>query len=74
LPLPVCRRMAIDSVGAQQHDTRLLHMLLRTVPRSDDGFQPVAVARTKPDLYSVPHPSSLAYPQDGWNHSSAPFH
>jgi hypothetical protein len=33
-------------------------MLLRAVPRSDHGFQPFAVARTKPDFNAFLHPLS----------------
>jgi chromate transporter len=36
-------------------------MLLRAVPRPDYGFQPLAVARPKPDLDALPHASRIAY-------------
>jgi hypothetical protein len=49
-------------------------MLLRAIPRPDYGFQPFAVARTKPDFNALSHPARLAYPRAGWNHSSAPIH
>jgi hypothetical protein len=63
LPLPVLPldRHGAEPVGAQQHNPRPPHVLLRTVPRSDHGFQPFAVARTKPDFYAFPHPHKLAH-------------
>jgi hypothetical protein len=71
--LPLDRHRA-DPFRAQQHDPRTPHMLLRAVPPPDDGFQPVAIPRTKPDLDAFSHPARLAHPQAGWNHSSAPIH
>ncbi len=71
--LPLDRHRA-DPIGAQQHDPSPPHMLLRAVARSDYGFQPFPVARTKPDLNAFPHPARLAHPRAGWNHSSAPIH
>jgi hypothetical protein len=49
-------------------------VLLRAVPRADNGFQPFPVARTKPDLNAFSHPARLAYPPARWNHSLAPIH
>jgi hypothetical protein len=71
LPLD-CHRA--DPIGAQQHDPRPPHMLLRAVPRADHRFQPFAVTRTKPDFDTFSHPTRLAYLRAGWNHSSAPIH
>jgi hypothetical protein len=47
--LPLDRHRA-EPLGAQQDDPCPPHMFLRTIPRSDDGFQPFPVARTKPDF------------------------
>jgi len=71
--LPLDRHGA-DPLGAQQDNPSPPNMLLRTVPRPDNGFQPFAVARTKPDLNTFSHPARLAYPRDRWNHSSASIH
>jgi hypothetical protein len=71
--LPLDRHRA-DPIGAQQHNPRPPHMLLRAVPRADHRFQPLSVARTKPDLYPLPHPARLAYLRACRNHSSAPIH
>jgi hypothetical protein len=49
-------------------------MLLRAVPRPDYGFQPLAVARPKPDLDALPHLSRIAYRREGRNRSSVPIH
>jgi hypothetical protein len=49
-------------------------MLLWAVPRSDHRFQPLPVARTKPDLNAFPHPARLAHSRARWNRSSAPIH
>jgi hypothetical protein len=71
--LPLDRHRA-DPGGTQQHDPSPPHMLLRTVPRPDHGFQPLTVARPKPDLDAFSHPARLACPRVGWNHSSASIH
>jgi hypothetical protein len=71
--LPLDRHRA-DPIGAEQHNPRPPHMLLRTVPRPDNGFKPLAVARPKRNFDTFPHPARLAYHRAGWNHSSAPLH
>jgi hypothetical protein len=71
--LPLDRHRAYP-FGAQQHNPRSPDMLLRAVPRADHRFQPLPVARTKPDLNAFPHPARLAYLRASWNHSSAPIH
>ena len=71
--LPLDRHCA-DPLGAQQHNPSPPHMLLRTVPRPDHGFQPFPVARTKPDLDAFPHPARLAHPRAAWNPSLASIH
>ena len=63
-----------DPFGAQEDNPSPPHMLLRAVPRPHNGLQPFAVSRTKPDFNTCSHPSRLAYPRAGWNHSSAPIH
>jgi hypothetical protein len=50
LPLD-CHRA--DPIGAQQHNPRPSHMLLRTVPRSDHDLQPFAIAHPKPNFNAL---------------------
>ena len=47
---------------------------LRVVRQLGHGFQPFAVARTKPDLDVFSRPARLAYPRTRRNRSSALFH
>jgi hypothetical protein len=63
-----------DPIGTQQDNPSPPHMLLRAVPRPDNLLKPSAISRTKPDFDTCSHPARLAYPQAGWNHSSAPIH
>ena len=71
--LPLDRHRA-DPVGAQQHNPRPPHMLLRAVPRADHSLKPLAVARTKPDFNACSHPGRFALVSVQWNHSLAPIH
>jgi hypothetical protein len=70
--LPLCLWTALPSRLSGM--CRRRYVLLRAVPRSDDGFVPLAVVRTQPDFNAFPHPAGLAHPQDHWNHSSAPIY
>jgi hypothetical protein len=67
-------RHRADPVGALQYNPRPPHVLLRAVPRADQSFQPLPLARTKQDFDTSPHPARLAYPCANWNHSSAPIY
>lgn len=51
------------SRGAQQHDPSPPHMFLRAVLRTDHGFLPLPVARTKPEFDAFSHPAKLTYPR-----------
>src|SRR5271154_7243148 len=71
--LPLDRHCA-HPIATQQDNPSPPHMLLRAVPRSDHGLQPLAITRSKPDFNAFSHPARLAYPRAYWNYSSAPIH
>jgi hypothetical protein len=64
----------VERPALQDLITDISSTLLRAVPRPDHGFQPVPVARTKPNLDTFPHPARLAHRRADWNHLSAPIH
>jgi len=49
-----------DAVSTQQHDPSPPHMLLWTIARSNNGFEPVAITRPETDLNTRSHPNRLA--------------
>jgi hypothetical protein len=63
-----------DTVSTQQHDPSPPHMLLWTIPRSNNGFEALAITRPETDLNTSSHPNRLACPQAFGNRSSAPIH
>jgi hypothetical protein len=67
-------RHGAETIAAQQHDLSPPHMLLRAIPRSDHGCQPLTVARTKPDFNAFSHPHKFANPRTHGNPSLASIH
>ena len=75
LPFPVRHRISIvPTPSALSSTIRARHMLLRVVPRRDNGLEPLTISRAKPDFHTRTHPPRLAYSLARRNHSLVPIH